>query len=51
MRQWLTTAIEICGAASITIGVGLCFGLGISLIVGGILALVFSYLASSEESV
>lgn len=51
MRQWLTTVIELCGATSITVGVGLCFGLGVALIVGGVLALVFSYLASSEESV
>ena len=42
----ITTMIEAIGALSISIGVGLCFGLGAGLIAGGILAIAGSYLAT-----
>jgi len=47
-RQYLTTSIEIAGATSITVGSGLQFGLPVALIVGGVLAIVFSYFASDD---
>jgi hypothetical protein len=48
MRENITTAVEIAGASSICVGVGLHFGFDFGLIVGGIFALVFSYLAGNE---
>ena len=48
LRQYLTTGIEIAGATSITVGSGLQFGLPVGLIVGGVLAIVFSYFASDD---
>jgi len=48
MRENVTTAIEIAGAGCISAGVGLRFGFDFGLIVGGIFALVFSYLAGNE---
>jgi hypothetical protein len=48
MRDNITTAVEIAGAGSICAGVGLHFGFDFGLIVGGIFALVFSYLAGNE---
>ena len=47
-RDNITTAVEIAGAGSICAGVGLHFGFDFGLIVGGIFALVFSYLAGNE---
>lgn len=42
----ITTAIEVIGASLISVGVGICFGLGAALIVGGILIIAGSVLAS-----
>jgi multisubunit Na+/H+ antiporter MnhG subunit len=47
-REHITTATEIVGAGSICAGVGLHFGFDFGLIVGGIFALVFSFLAGNE---
>jgi hypothetical protein len=49
----ITTITETIGALLITIGVGICFGIGAALIVGGSLTLIGSYLAtiSSERGV
>jgi len=47
-RENITTATEIVGAGSICAGVGLHFGFDFGLIVGGIFAIVFSYLAGNE---
>lgn len=46
LRQYLTTGLEVVGATSITVGSGLQFGLPVGLIVGGALAIVFSYFAT-----
>jgi phage shock protein PspC (stress-responsive transcriptional regulator) len=48
MRENITTAVEIAGAGSVCAGIGLHFGFDFGLIVGGIFALVFSYLAGNE---
>jgi len=48
MRENITTVVEIAGAGSICAGVGLRFGVDFGLIVGGIFAIVFSYLAGNE---
>lgn len=45
----ITTAIEILGAISLSVGVGICFGLGAAFIAGGILLLVGSYLATAPN--
>ena len=42
----ISTIIEIAGALSIAVGVGICFGLGAALITAGILAIAGSFLAS-----
>lgn len=42
----ITTIVEIIGAVAISVGVGICFGLGAGLIVSGILAIAGSYFAS-----
>ena len=47
-RDHITTAVEIAGAGSVCAGVSLHFGVDFGLIVGGIFALVFSYLAGNE---
>jgi len=47
-RENITTATEILGAGSICAGIGLRFGFDFGLIVSGIFAIVFSYLAGSE---
>ena len=49
----ITTITETVGALLIAIGVGICFGLGAALIVGGELILAGSYLATvaSERGV
>lgn len=46
MFSIISTSIEVIGALSITIGVGILFGLGAALIVGGALAITGSILAS-----
>ena len=48
MRENVTTAVEIAGAGSVCAGIGLHFGFDFGLIVGGIFAIVFSYLAGNE---
>ena len=47
-RDHITTATEIVGAGSVCAGISLHFGVDFGLIVGGIFALVFSYLAGNE---
>ena len=42
----ITTIVEIAGAISIAVGVGLCFGVGAGFIAAGILAIAGSYAAS-----
>jgi hypothetical protein len=44
-RERITSATEIAGVLLMTSGFGLMFGLGVALIVGGIAAIVFGYLA------
>ena len=51
IRAYLTTAFEIAGAVSITVGSGLEFGLPVGLIVGGVLAIGFSYFASDGDDI
>jgi hypothetical protein len=46
IREIITTIVEICAAVVISIGVSINWGKGTGLIVGGILALILSYLAS-----
>ena len=41
----VTTVVEIAGAVSITVGVGKSFGLSAALILGGVFAMVFAFLA------
>ena len=41
----VTTLVEIAGAISITTGVGIQFGIPASLILGGVFAMVFAFLA------
>jgi len=41
----VTTIVEIAGAVSITVGVGKSFGLSAALILGGVFAMVFAFLA------
>lgn len=41
----MTTVVEIAGAFSITFGVGRLLGLSASLILGGVFAMVFAFLA------
>lgn len=41
----VTTIVEIAGALSITIGVGQLLGLSAALILGGVFAMVFAFLA------
>jgi len=53
MNKWLnrgavTSITEIFGALSITLGVGLLGGVAAALILGGIFAMVFSFLADSR---
>ena len=45
-REVLTTIADYTGALLITVGIGLCFGLGAALIAGGVLTLAFSYLVA-----
>ena len=46
-RETITTAFEIAGAGCITAGVFVLFGVGISLLVGGVFIMAFAYLAGS----
>lgn len=46
MREKVTTVAEILGAVSIASGINIIFGLGASLIVAGIFAIVGSYMAA-----
>lgn len=46
MRDALTTAAEVLGGACVVAGVFLLFGLGAALIVGGLAAIGFGFLAS-----
>jgi uncharacterized membrane protein len=41
----ITTAVEIAGAVSITIGVGNLLGTSAALILGGVFAMAFAFLA------
>jgi hypothetical protein len=41
----VTTVVEIAGAFSITFGVGKLFGLSAALILGGVFAMTFAFLA------
>jgi len=47
-REVITNVTEIGGALSVTIGVGLLGGFAAALILGGIFAMVFSFLADSR---
>ena len=44
-RTIVTTVVEIAGAFSITFGVGKLFGLSAALILGGVFAMTFAFLA------
>jgi multisubunit Na+/H+ antiporter MnhG subunit len=44
-RTVVTTVVEIAGAFSITVGVGNLFGLSAALILGGVFAMIFAFLA------
>lgn len=46
----VSTSVEILGAALISIGFGVCFGLGAALIVAGILIIAGSYIATRGVS-
>lgn len=46
MSLIISTIIEIAGALLISIGIGICFGIGAGLIAGGVLAIAGSFLAS-----
>lgn len=46
MAGLISTIIEITGAISIAVGIGICFGLGAGLIAAGVLAIAGSYLAN-----
>ena len=46
MAGLISTIIEIAGAISIAIGIGICFGLGAGLIATGVLAIAGSYFAN-----
>ena len=48
LKEIATTLIEIAGALAIAIGVGINWGFGTALIVGGVFALILSYLPSLE---
>lgn len=48
IKEIATTLIEIAAVAAITIGVGINWGIGTALIVGGVFALILSYLSSLE---
>lgn len=47
MREKLTTLLECVGGCAIASGVCVQFGLGFGLIIGGVLAVVFAFLADS----
>jgi uncharacterized membrane protein YkgB len=47
-REVVTNVTEIGGALSVTVGVGLLAGAAAALILGGIFAMLFSYLADSR---
>lgn len=44
-RAVVTSVVEIAGAFSITVGVGRLFGLSAALILGGVFAMAFAFLA------
>jgi len=44
-RTVVTAVVEIAGAFSITVGVGNLFGLSAALILGGVFAMIFAFLA------
>ena len=44
MRR-ISTGLEVCGAAAVVAGVLILFGVGVALIVGGVLAVVFGVAA------
>lgn len=44
-RTIVTTVVEIAGALSITVGVGRLLGLSAALILGGVFAMIFAFLA------
>jgi len=44
-RAIVTAIVEIAGAFSIIVGVGRLFGLSVSLILGGVFAMIFAFLA------
>lgn len=46
-RETITTAFELVGAGLITAGVFVLFGVGVSLLVGGVFIMAFSWLAGS----
>jgi hypothetical protein len=46
MREKITTVAEMLGATLISVGVGIVFSWGISLIVAGLLVIAGSYLAA-----
>lgn len=48
MREKISTASEIIGASSVTVGIGIIFGAGAACVVGGILLIAFSYLVGNE---
>ena len=45
MRDQITTITELAGAAMISVGLGIIFGVGAALIAGGILVVIGSVLA------
>ena len=44
MREWLSTGLEVAGAAAVVAGVGVLAGVGVALVVGGVLAAGFGWL-------
>lgn len=47
-RDFITTALELIGAGLVTAGVYVLFGVGVSLLVGGVFMMAFSYLAAGS---
>ena len=48
IKEIITTIVELCAVASISIGAGINWGFGTGLIVAGVLTLIMSYLVSLE---
>ena len=48
MRQRITTGLELAGFVAITAGAHVLYGLGVSLIVGGVLAVTVGFLLGRD---